>query len=156
MATPMQVAVGPRVGGWLERRLPVWAAAEAAAEAEGLEDHVVVVGYGPAGRRLAQVMQNTGIPFVVVDLNPRAIDEAQAAGYHALYGDATRQHLLDEVALMRAKLLVVAINDPPAVERITRIARGQNPTLTIVARARYLAHVDALTRAGADIVVPEE
>jgi CPA2 family monovalent cation:H+ antiporter-2 len=156
LATPMLMSVGPRVGGWLERWLPARATEEPTQEAAAQSDHVVVVGYGPAGRRLAQVMQNTGIPFVVVDLNPRAIDEAQAEGFHALYGDAARQHLLEEVALMRAKLLVVAINDPAAVERITRLARTMNPTLTIVARARYLTQVDALVKAGADVVVPEE
>jgi CPA2 family monovalent cation:H+ antiporter-2 len=84
------------------------------------------------------------------------VDEAKAEGYHALYGDAARPHLLEEVALMRAKMLVVAINDPAAVERVVRIARGLNPTLQIVARARYLAEVEPLERAGADVVVPEE
>ena len=60
------------------------------------------------------------------------------------------------MAVTRAKLLVVAINDPPAAEQTARLARAMNPTLTIVARARYLAHVDALAEAGADVVVPEE
>ncbi|MDX1418947.1 MAG: cation:proton antiporter [Rubricoccaceae bacterium] len=156
LATPLLMSAGPRLGGWLEGRLPTREREEPAPEVLALEDHVVVVGYGPAGRRLAQVLQNTGIPFVVVDLNPRAIEEAQAEGFHALYGDAARQHLLEEVALLRAKLLVVAINDPAAVERIARIARTMNPTLTVVVRARYLAEIGPLERAGADVVVPEE
>jgi CPA2 family monovalent cation:H+ antiporter-2 len=156
LATPFLVQAGPRLGGWLERLVPDRRAEAPAPEAAGLEDHVVVVGYGPAGRRLAQVMQNTGIPFVVVDLNPRAVDAAQEAGFRALYGDAARLHLLDEVAVERAKLLVVAINDPDAGERIVRLAREQNPTLQIIARARYLAEVQPLEGAGADVVVPEE
>lgn len=156
LATPLLVALGPRLGGWLERRLPVRRPSEATPEVTALEDHVVVVGYGPAGRRLVQVLQNTGIPFVVVDLNARAVAEAEAAGIHALYGDAARGHLLAEVGLDRAKVLVVAINDPAAVERITRRAREQNPTLQIVARARYFAHIEPLEAAGADVVVPEE
>jgi CPA2 family monovalent cation:H+ antiporter-2 len=155
LATPLLMGVGPRLGVWLERRLPV-RPAEPPPETAGLEDHAVVVGYGPAGQRLAQVMKNTGLPFVVVDLNPRTVDEAERAGFRAIYGDAARPHILDEVVLLRAKLLVVAINDQAAVERITRIARERNPTLTIIARARYLREVESLERAGADVVVPEE
>ena len=57
---------------------------------------------------------------------------------------------------MRAKLLVIAINDRDATRRIAAVARHLNPTIQIFARTRFLADVEPLTRAGADVVVPEE
>ena len=36
------------------------------------------------------------------------------------------------------------------------VARHLNPTLQIIVRTRFVADIEALTRAGADIVVPEE
>ncbi|NNF59018.1 MAG: sodium:proton exchanger [Rhodothermaceae bacterium] len=157
LATPFLVQGAPRFGMWLERRLPMQPAPDAP-ETGGppLEDHVIIVGYGPAGQRLAQVLRNTGIPFLVMDLNPQSVGAARAEGLDARFGDAARRLALEEAHLDRAKLLVVAINDPAATERAVHLARHLNPTLQILVRARYLAEIGPLEAAGADIVIPEE
>ena len=121
-----------------------------------LEDHVIVVGYGPGERRLTTVLQQAGIPCVVVDLNPDNVRDAKAEGLPAIYGDATRPHVLEVAGVMRAKCCVVAINDREATLGAVRLAAYENPTLQIFARADFLDDVERLHRAGAEIVVPTE
>jgi CPA2 family monovalent cation:H+ antiporter-2 len=159
LVTPGLLRVGPPLG----RRLQALTGKsrneeETPGEAadDQLEDHVIVVGYGPVGRRLAQVLDECDIPFVVIDINPESIDEAQEAGYEAFYGDATRSAILKEAGVQRAKLCVVAINDQDAARRITRVARHENPTIQLLVRTRFLTDLGPLREAGADVVVPEE
>ncbi|MEM1041313.1 MAG: cation:proton antiporter [Bacteroidota bacterium] len=155
LLTPFLLAAGPRLGERLGRRWPGSAPETVEAEVE-MEDHTIVVGYGPAGQRLGRVLHNTGIPFVVVDLNPENVEAAQEAGFEAFYGDIGRHHLLETVGVERAKVCVVAINDRTATERAIRLARYHNPTLQIIVRSRFIADVEPLHEAGADVVVPEE
>ena len=122
----------------------------------GLEAHVVLVGYGPSGRRLATVLQQTDIPFVIVDLNPQSIQDAKEDGRNALYGDATQPHVLEVAGVRHAKMMVVAINDRDATVRVVQQAAYENPTLRIVARADVLRDVDRLHEAGAEVVVSTE
>ena len=160
LVTPAFLSVGPRLGNWLQNtmggRLFPGRTDESETEESELEDHVVIVGFGPAGRRLAQVLHEDGLPFVVVDLNPRSIEDAREMGYHAIYGDATRAPLLHEAGIHHAKLCVVAINDQSAALRITRVARHENPTLQLIVRARFLSELNGFREAGANVVVPEE
>lgn len=163
LATPGFIALGPRLAA-LGRRVEDGGGAGGHGEGHGgehghgvnMEDHTIVVGYGPAGRRLARVLGESGIPYAVNDLNPRSLREAEADGAATVYGDASREPILLGLGAERAKLLVVAINDRAATQRIVAVARHLNPTLQIFARTRFIADVDALTRAGADVVVPEE
>ncbi|MDT0632495.1 cation:proton antiporter [Rubrivirga litoralis] len=166
LATPGLVALGPRLSA-LGRRVETAAGVGGAGGPNGgggaghghgvdLQDHTVVVGYGLAGRRLARVLGESGIPYAVSDLNPRSLREAHADGAVTVYGDASREPILRGLGVERAKLLVVAINDGDATRRITAVARHLNPTLQILARTRFVADVEPLTRAGADVVVPEE
>ncbi len=155
LATPWLLAAGPKLGERFGRRWP-GAEPEAHQESVGLEDHTIVVGYGPAGQRLGRVLKNTGIPFVIVDLNPQNVEAAREAGMHALYGDVGRHHILEHAGVERAKVCVVAINDRTATERAVRLARYHNPTLQVIARSRFIADVEPLHEAGADVVVPEE
>ncbi len=123
---------------------------------EHFEDHAIIVGYGPAGRKLVKVLQDCGIPFVVIEMNPSSVKEMQAQGIKVIYGDASRSHILEKACIEEAKLFVVVINDPEIAPRIIHQARYLNPTLQIIARTRYLADMEPLQKTGADIVVPEE
>ncbi|WP_022835744.1 monovalent cation:proton antiporter family protein [Salisaeta longa] len=159
LCTPLLAQRAPRAGqqveDWLQR-LGLTPGADAVSPAPPLEDHALIVGYGPAGRRLATVLRSTGIPLIILDLNPQSIADATADGYTALYGDASRAHVLEAAHVSHAKLCVVAINDRRAVGRIVEAAREANPTLRVIARTPYLADVEALHAAGAEVVVPEE
>ena len=166
LATPFLAQGAPQFGAWLEdtlRRVGLLGASPdeipatgAGGHGFGLEDHVVVVGYGPSGRRLSGVLNRTDIPFVVLDLNPQSIQDAKAEGLNALYGDAAQPHVLEVAGIAHAKMLIVAINDRDATTRVVKRAAYENPTLHIVARADFLQDVDRLHDAGAQTVVSSE
>ncbi len=160
MLTPFLVKAGPGFGRRLEAsalgRIGARREQQDAEAVAGLEDHVIIVGYGPAGRRLVRVLKDAGVPFVVVELNPTSVKEMRQEGIAVIYGDAARVHVLEHAGIHRAKLCVVAISDEDAVTDIVRMAHYQNPTLQIIARTRFLHRAEPLHAAGADIVVPEE
>ena len=157
IATPFLITLAPRLAA-LGRRVETAQGAGGGGHGHGvdLEDHTIVVGYGPAGQRLARVLGDVGVPYAVSDLNPASLQDAREVGAPTVFGDASREPILHNLGVMRAKLLVVAINDRDATRRIVAVARHLNPTLQILARTRFLADVEPLTRAGADVVVPEE
>ncbi len=156
--TPFLIQAGPRVGEWLSRTPLAGSGREpdAPPHMAELENHVIVIGYGPAGRRLVRVMQTAGIPFVVVELNPQTAAELEAGGHPVLFGDASRIHTLELAGIHRAKLCAVVINDPDAVLRIVELVHFLNPTVQVIARVRFMSEASALQDIGADIVVPEE
>ena len=156
LATPGLIALAPRVAAWGRRVEDEAAGGGGHGHGVDLEDHTVVIGFGPAGRRLARVLGESGVPYAVNDLNPKSLREAGAEGAPTVFGDASREPILRSLGVDRAKLLVVAINDHSATRRIVAVARHLNPTLQIFVRTRFVADVEGLAQAGADVVVPEE
>lgn len=156
IATPFMMEAAPGLGARLSELLPSRKDEQDVVEETAFEDHVIVVGFGPAGNRLVQVLGNSGIPYIVIELNATTVDSAMTEGMPILYGDATRVPILEAACIHKAKVLVVAINDRDATLRIVRLARYENPTLQIFARTRFMADVERLQNAGADVVVPEE
>jgi CPA2 family monovalent cation:H+ antiporter-2 len=153
-ATPFLVQVSPRLAGFLAGRGDTVPAEEG--ETGELEGHVVVVGFGLAGRNLARVLRARDVPYVAVDANPSGVREARSRGEPVFYGDASRRAVLARLAVARARLMVIAISDPLATRETVRAAHALAPELPIVARTRYVLEVDPLERAGAKVVVAEE
>jgi CPA2 family monovalent cation:H+ antiporter-2 len=115
-----------------------------------------VVGYGLNGRNLSRVLEETEIPYVVLDLDGDTVRRESRNGVPIYYGDATNPNVLRRMRIEDARVLVLAMSDPFAARRAVQIARGLNPRLHIVVRTRYLKEMEDLHQLGADDVVPEE
>jgi monovalent cation:H+ antiporter-2, CPA2 family len=157
--TPLFVSAGPKLGERLaDTRLGRLGHEPPAASNAPLADHVVLIGYGPSGQRLARVLREEELPFTVVEMNPhlhaRAAEESGAA--HAIWGDAAQRMILEAAGVPVARLVCVAVNDPAATRRTVAQARALAPAAQIVVRTRHHVDIEDLRRAGADVVVPEE
>lgn len=122
----------------------------------GKEDHVIIIGFGLNGKNLAEVLRETSIPYVVLDLNNETAREMRKRGEPIFYGDGTSPEILHKLGLASARMLVVVISDPASTRRIVRLARKENPKIYIIVRTRYTAEVEDLLQLGANEVIPEE
>lgn len=125
--------------------------------AEGsLEGHVVVVGYGHAGRCVTEVLGRLGTPCLVVERDLATAEEAEADGFHVLVGNAANSEILKHAQLEQARVLTVTTSHESSAELVVRAARAINPALRVVVRATSADGVAAMVDAGAeDVVRPE-
>jgi CPA2 family monovalent cation:H+ antiporter-2 len=109
----------------------------------------VVVGYGPVGQTLCNLLAESGIEPVVIELNIDTVRDLRTRGIRAVYGDASRKETLEEAGLAHAVSLFLTA--PVEVDSdVVRRARALNPDLFVAARCSYLRDVEKLREAGAD------
>ncbi|MCC7509556.1 MAG: cation:proton antiporter [Planctomycetes bacterium] len=121
-----------------------------------LKDHVVLAGYGVAGRSVATALKAVGIPYVVLEMNAETVRNARRNGESAYYADVTSEEALSSVGIAQARAFVLSINDPSALELTLATMRRVAPNVPVIARARFLSERDELVRRGAsDVVVSE-
>jgi CPA2 family monovalent cation:H+ antiporter-2 len=150
------VTAGEKLLGPLERLIGARSIDEADAAHEVQSNHVIIVGYGVAGRIVAKSLTATGTPYIALELNSDTVRAARARGEPVYYGDATSIEALGHAHLERACAVVLLMNDPLAVNRVVDTARRLAPHVPILLRARYLAERQALLALGAKDVVAEE
>jgi CPA2 family monovalent cation:H+ antiporter-2 len=121
-----------------------------------MSNHIVVAGYGFAGKELSQVLVKNGIPYIIVDLNIDNVGRASREVGNAVFGDITSETVLTQLGIRSAQELVLLINDPAASEQAVRVARAAAPHLFITVRTTYLLDVETLLAAGANEVIPAE
>lgn len=117
--------------------------------------HAIVCGYGRSGQILARLLEEEGIPFIALDLDPARVKQAAAAGERVVYGDASRPEVLTAAGLARARAVIVTYADVPSAMKVVRVVREARPGLPVVVRTLDDAHMDELVAAGAQEVVPE-
>ncbi len=116
---------------------------------------VILAGIGRFGQIVNRLVQANGFKTVVLDHDMEAIATMRRFGVKSFLGDPTRPDILRAAGLERARVLVVALDNPEAALRLTAYARKMRPDLHIVARARDRSHVYRLYQAGANDIVRE-
>jgi len=159
LASPLVIPRAAQLveGAWKLLRLPAdpWPEPQLEMTAN-LEGHVIIAGYGLSGRNVSRVLREIGTPYLHIELNGTTVQKARSEGEFIVYGDVTATEVLHGIGIERARALVLAINDPPALARAIRAVRELNPGLFILVRSRYVLERDELRRLGADAVVTDE
>jgi len=160
--TPFAMSFGPRLAAGLGKfrrlksLLEVDSAEDAPHAVRNMRGHIIVSGYGFAGRELSQVLDENKIPYVIVDLNIENVKRAYRETGKAVFGDVTSEGVLTNLGIENAQELVLLINDASAAEQAVRVARGLASDIFITVRTFYLLDIERLLAAGANEVVPAE
>jgi len=116
---------------------------------KALRDHYIICGYGRMGKIIVKELKDKDIRFVVIEKNPEAGQEDLLI----LPGDATKDEVLKEAGIHKAKGLISVLPTDAENLYVVLSARELNPDLFIVARAGEEGSEQKLIRAGANRVV---
>ena len=156
LLTPILLRAAPRVATALHRKPNEEAQIEhISALNAGLDQHVVICGYGRVGQSIGRFMRNAKQPYIALDNDPVRVQEAATEESDVHYGDSSRADLLTAVGLLRAKLLVIAVDQTDVALRILKEARRLNDQIPILVRTRDDSQLAELKAAGASEVVPQ-
>ncbi len=119
-------------------------------------EDVILAGYGPIGRFIAEELERAGINYTVIELNPATVQEQSRRGRPVIFGDAGNLQVLESAGIGNAHALVLTIPDEEAVLRTCTVARRRAPGVFIVARTRVVSRRAGLIEVGANSVTVDE
>jgi len=117
---------------------------------------ICIIGFGPAGRRIAEGLLKTDWAPEVIELNPVSAKKARELGLRVHTGDATSPDFLEHSGIRHFRMVVIAVPDPISAQTVLRHVRTLSPGCITVVRARYDRSCKVLKASGADILVNEE
>jgi len=100
-----------------------------------LSGHVVLVGFGRVGQRIAEALDARGLPYVVAEQQREAVEKLRGRGIHAVVGDAFEPAVLIQAHVSRAQMLVIATPDTFKARKMIEIARTLNPRIHVIVRS---------------------
>jgi monovalent cation:H+ antiporter-2, CPA2 family len=160
--TPLMVRAAPHITAGarllapLERAIGVRSIDVADEEHVVPGGHVIIVGFGLAGKAAAQTLEECAVPCVVLEMNADNVRRGKALGLPVYYGDATSPESLSHANITTARVVVLLMNDHQAARRIVDTVRRVAPGVPVLMRARYWAERGPLLELGAHDVVAEE
>ncbi|HQX07379.1 MAG TPA: monovalent cation:proton antiporter-2 (CPA2) family protein [Zoogloea sp.] len=137
---------------WMTRSLQL---TNIATQSMFVDKHAILCGFGRNGQYLGRLLEQEGITYIALDLDPERVREAAAAGETVVFGDAAKRETLIAAGINRASVVVVTYADTDAALRAMSQIRACRPDVPVVVRTADEVDLDKLRQAGAAEVVPE-
>jgi CPA2 family monovalent cation:H+ antiporter-2 len=118
--------------------------------------HIIIGGFGPVGRRIAEELQRAGVSNTVIELNPDTVVEELRHRRSIVFGDVANLRVLESAGIGHAEALILTVPDEDAVLRACAVARRRAPKLFIAVRTGLVAKSRAASDIGADHVTVDE
>ncbi|MEY8206349.1 MAG: cation:proton antiporter, partial [SAR324 cluster bacterium] len=101
----------------------------------GLRNHVIIVGGGRVGFRIAQVLKRLSVPMLIIELDQLRVERAKHADIPVVFGDAGHEVVLEAAEAASARLLIITTPEIVITQTIVERARKVNSEIQVVARA---------------------
>jgi len=146
------------IGGWLSQLYEPFEAPGfdlLARDSEVKQDHVVVAGFGRAGKDTVERFELQDVDFIVLERSRQRTIDGRAHGVPIYHVDARTPEALLAARVDHARAVIIALGEARGARNLVALLRYLFPELRILARARDEQHGRELIEAGADEVVGE-
>jgi monovalent cation:proton antiporter-2 (CPA2) family protein len=127
----------------------------AVTERDAASAPVVIIGFGRVGRRVGQILEMRGVPYVAVDREADVVERERGAGRPVFYGDARQPDVLTSLGVGETALIVVTVDDFELAEQVVSSLHRTLPEVAILARGHDLRRCRILQARGARLAVSE-
>ena len=111
----------------------------------GHSDHVVVIGYGLAGRLLTNSLSRLKIEAVALEMNSDNVELGRKLGDPVYYADATSEEALGHAHVESCRAIVIMINDNQAIERVISTIARMKVDAPVFVRTQYMRGSEKLS-----------
>lgn len=117
------------------------------------DESVLVIGGGRVGRAAASALTRTGIAVHIVERDPTLRASLEQVATEVFTGDASDRRVLMEAGLETTPTVLLTTHDDAMNIYLAVFCRRLNPETRIVSRITHKRNIEAVHRAGADLVL---
>ena len=102
----------------------------------GIENHIVVLGYGSLGQQICKNLKKKGLYYVAIDNNRKLLGTSKENMDPFILGNAIQQHILLNANVKNATAVIIAVEDDEDSIRMVESIFHISPTVNIVVSSK--------------------
>ena len=97
-----------------------------------MHDHIVILGYGRLGRKIADKLDKRSVSYIAVEHDIRNVSEGQKNGKNVIFGNAASKMMLESLNVTDAAVIIVALDNPEKLYLICDVLKHMTTKAKVV------------------------
>ena len=152
--TPLLSILGEMLSDYLDKKERM-DAEDINKDVADLDSHVIVIGFGRVGKMVARLLEAEKVNYIGLDVNATHVIHERKDGFPVYLGDGGNIEILESIGLMRAKSVIITVDNDIVLKKCTKVIRAHLTEIPITVRSKDLSGDQELYNIGATTIVPE-
>ena len=109
-----------------------------------MSEHVIILGGGVVGQYVANVLSKLARPYIIIESNHKAVKQMQDQNINVLFGDGSKQIILEVAGIKNANLVVVTTTNDKNLPLIVQEIKELRADIPIVVRVQEIGSLTTL------------
>ncbi len=118
-----------------------------------IRNHIIIIGAHRMAARIIEVLKAKKKEFVVIDFDPDRVKGLQREGINCIYGDYGNLHVLENLNIKHAKMVISTVPNFNDNIRLIKISKSLNKNIINIINTHSSMDALLLYREGADFVI---
>lgn len=104
---------------------------------EGMQEHVILCGYGHLGQGIARILREQDIEALAIDNDPERVRELREEDEPVVFGDAANATILELARIHQARAVAITFDDEEKARLVITQVYRLSPAVPVIARSRH-------------------
>jgi CPA2 family monovalent cation:H+ antiporter-2 len=118
---------------------------ERAISSTGYKNHIIICGYGPIGKKIAQKLKDKNLLYLILEHDIKLVDEAIATGEKSIFlANAAQKGVLEHFAVRDSLAIIVAISNQHQIRLICENIDSFNADINTIVKVKNNSEGDVI------------
>ena len=127
--------------------------AEFVLESTGFSNHIIIIGYGPIGQKVARKLRAYGICYIIVEHEMELVKEGEKQGEKIFLANAMQQQTLEALGAKEAQCIIVTIDNAAKIRQICETIMRIGKNINTIVKVRNESHAKIVAEFGVNHII---
>ena len=122
-------------------------------QSSGFSNHIIIIGYGPIGQKIANNLKSYGICYIIIEHEMDLVKEGENNGEKIFLANAMQRQTLEALGVKESLAVIVALDNASKIRQICEAIMGVDKNINTIVKVRNESHQKIVEEFGINHVI---
>jgi len=113
---------------------------EVVMKSTGFANHVIIIGYGPLGQKIAKKLKKAGVPYIIIEHEMDLVRLGEEEGEKIFLANAMQRQTLEALGARESMAVIVALDNAPKIRQVCEALMSLDKKINTIVKVRNESH----------------
>ena len=122
-------------------------------ESSGFKNHIIIIGYGPIGQKVARKLKKYGICYIIIEHEMELVREGEANGERIFLANAMQRQTLEALGAKESQCIIVALENAAKIRQVCEAIMSLDRKINTIVKVRNESHAKIIEEFGINHII---
>ncbi len=122
-------------------------------KSSGFSNHIIIIGYGPIGQKIAKNLKNSGICYIIIEHEMDLVKKGELDSQKIFLANAMQRGVLEALGAKESMAIIVALDNASKIRQVCEAIVSIDKNINTIVKVRNESHKKIIKEFGINHII---